>query len=185
MPIPKSASTISEETINSIKEPDFVQKSESMTKEELKTQMSLSTEKFGKTLHLSSKQIECLNLKSGMKEVEFSVTTVYQGTSRCKCYLFKWKHSDKVVISDIDGTITKSDVLGHILPMVSHKNIKINTKHTHMLIFIQLYYYNHRLEKTGRKSESRNCSQRLRRMATRCCICQLVPLGNRGRRANT
>lgn len=53
-----------------------------------------------------------------MNEVEFSVTTAYQGTSRCKCYLFRWKHTDKVVISDIDGTITKSDVLGHILPMV-------------------------------------------------------------------
>lgn len=53
-----------------------------------------------------------------MNEVEFSVTTAYQGTTRCKCYLFRWKYSDKVVISDIDGTITKSDVLGHILPMV-------------------------------------------------------------------
>lgn len=61
---------------------------------------------------------ESLNLKPGMNEVEFSVTTAYQGTSRCKCYLFRWKHTDKVVISDIDGTITKSDVLGHILPMV-------------------------------------------------------------------
>lgn len=53
-----------------------------------------------------------------MNELQFSVTTAYQGTSRCKCYVFRWKHTDKVVISDIDGTITKSDVLGHILPMV-------------------------------------------------------------------
>lgn len=53
-----------------------------------------------------------------MNELGFSVTTAYQGTSRCKCYVFRWKHTDKVVISDIDGTITKSDVLGHILPMV-------------------------------------------------------------------
>lgn len=53
-----------------------------------------------------------------MNEIEFSVTTAYQGTTRCKCYLFHWKHNDKVVISDIDGTITKSDVLGHILPMM-------------------------------------------------------------------
>lgn len=83
-----------------------------------KSMMSLNTEKFKKTLRLSTQQIELLNLKSGMNEVEFSVTTAYQGTSRCKCYLFKWKHNDKVVISDIDGTITKSDVLGHILPMV-------------------------------------------------------------------
>lgn len=61
---------------------------------------------------------ESLNLKPGMNELQFSVTTAYQGTSRCKCYVFRWKHTDKVVISDIDGTITKSDVLGHILPMV-------------------------------------------------------------------
>lgn len=81
-------------------------------------EINLLSEKFKKTLRLSSQQIEMLNLKSGMNEVEFSVTTAYQGTSRCKCYLFKWKHNDKVVISDIDGTITKSDVLGHILPMV-------------------------------------------------------------------
>lgn len=53
-----------------------------------------------------------------MNELQFSVTTAYQGTSRCKCYVFRWRHTDKVVISDIDGTITKSDVLGHILPMV-------------------------------------------------------------------
>uniref|UniRef100_A0A182R0X5 phosphatidate phosphatase n=1 Tax=Anopheles farauti TaxID=69004 RepID=A0A182R0X5_9DIPT len=75
-------------------------------------------EKYRKTLRLSSERIQELNLQDGMNEIEFSVTTAYQGTTRCKCYLFKWKHNDKVVISDIDGTITKSDVLGHILPMV-------------------------------------------------------------------
>jgi phosphatidate phosphatase LPIN len=77
-----------------------------------------SNEKYRKSLRLTSKQIESLNLQDGVNEVSFSVTTAYQGTTRCKCYLFKWKHNDKVVISDIDGTITKSDVLGHILPMV-------------------------------------------------------------------
>ncbi|KAG5671749.1 hypothetical protein PVAND_001929 [Polypedilum vanderplanki] len=106
-----------EDLINSIKENDYAL-SESVNRDTNKSEMSLNTEKFRKTLRLSSQQIECLNLKSGINEVEFSVTTAYQGTSRCKCYLFKWKHSDKVVISDIDGTITKSDVLGHILPMV-------------------------------------------------------------------
>lgn len=74
----------------------------------IKQNMSLIVnEKFRKTLRLSSDQIQKLNLKNGMNEIEFSVTTAYQGTSRCKCYLFKWKHNDKVVISDIDGTITK------------------------------------------------------------------------------
>lgn len=64
-------------------------------------------EKYKKSLRLTSDQIDSLNLKEGMNEVMFSVTTAYQGTSRCKCYLFRWKHNDKVVISDIDGTITK------------------------------------------------------------------------------
>lgn len=59
-----------------------------------------------------------LNLKDGANEVVFSVTTAYQGTTRCKCHIYRWKWDDKIVISDIDGTITKSDVLGHILPIV-------------------------------------------------------------------
>ena len=33
--------------------------------------------------------------------------------------MYLWKWTDKVVISDIDGTITKSDVLGHVLPIIS------------------------------------------------------------------
>ncbi|RZC36849.1 phosphatidate phosphatase LPIN3 [Asbolus verrucosus] len=76
------------------------------------------SEKCKKTLRLSSKQIVSLNLRDGMNEIVFSVTTAYQGTTRCTCHLYKWKWDDKIVISDIDGTITKSDVLGHILPIV-------------------------------------------------------------------
>ncbi|KAK0091098.1 hypothetical protein PV326_003750 [Microctonus aethiopoides] len=77
-----------------------------------------SNEKYRKTLRLTSEQIASLNLKDGPNEVVFSVTTAYQGTSRCKCHIYRWRWDDKIVISDIDGTITKSDVLGHILPIV-------------------------------------------------------------------
>ncbi|KAJ7325636.1 Lipin-3 [Desmophyllum pertusum] len=59
-----------------------------------------------------------LNLKEGANNVEFSVTTKYQGTAMCTATIYLWNYSDKIVISDIDGTITKSDVLGHILPVV-------------------------------------------------------------------
>lgn len=75
-------------------------------------------ETYKKTLRLSSEQIAQLNLKHGPNEVVFSVTTAYQGTTRCKCHIYLWKYHDKVVVSDIDGTITKSDVLGHILPII-------------------------------------------------------------------
>lgn len=46
-----------------------------------------------------------------MNEMVFSVTTAYQGTTRCKCNVFRWRYDDKIVISDIDGTITKYDAL--------------------------------------------------------------------------
>ncbi|XP_060529756.1 phosphatidate phosphatase LPIN3 isoform X2 [Cylas formicarius] len=82
------------------------------------SKISTNSDKYRKVLRLSSKQIASLNLKNGVNEVEFSVTTAYQGTSRCRCNLYRWKWDDKIVISDIDGTITKSDVLGHILPIV-------------------------------------------------------------------
>ncbi|CAB3371054.1 Hypothetical predicted protein [Cloeon dipterum] len=73
---------------------------------------------YRKTLRLSSDQIASLQLKEGANEVVFSVTTAYQGTTRCKCHVYRWRWDDKIVISDIDGTITKSDVLGHILPVL-------------------------------------------------------------------
>uniref|UniRef100_A0A8C0BF35 LNS2/PITP domain-containing protein n=1 Tax=Buteo japonicus TaxID=224669 RepID=A0A8C0BF35_9AVES len=57
-----------------------------------------------------------LKLQDGPNEVAFSVTTQYQGTCRCEATIYLWNWDDKVVISDIDGTITKSDALGHILP---------------------------------------------------------------------
>ncbi len=74
--------------------------------------------RYKKTLRLSSKNISRLGLKPGMNEVQFSVTTAYQGTTRCRCHIYWWRSTDKIVISDIDGTITKSDVLGHVLPII-------------------------------------------------------------------
>ncbi|XP_008947288.1 PREDICTED: phosphatidate phosphatase LPIN3-like [Merops nubicus] len=71
---------------------------------------------YRKSLRLSSNQIGRLNLQDGPNEVVFSVTTQYQGTCRCEATIYLWNWDDKVVISDIDGTITKSDALGHILP---------------------------------------------------------------------
>jgi len=59
-----------------------------------------------------------LNLNRGHNDVQFSVTTAFQGTCRCSCNIFLWQHTDKVIISDIDGTITRSDVLGQILPAI-------------------------------------------------------------------
>jgi len=45
------------------------------------------------------------------------VTTALQGTTRITSYIFLWNYDDKVIVSDIDGTITKSDVWGQVLPI--------------------------------------------------------------------
>uniref|UniRef100_A0AAR2M5D6 phosphatidate phosphatase n=1 Tax=Pygocentrus nattereri TaxID=42514 RepID=A0AAR2M5D6_PYGNA len=71
---------------------------------------------YRKSLRLTSQQIERLNLREGANKIVFSVTTQYQGTCRCEAAIYLWNWDDKVIISDIDGTITKSDALGHILP---------------------------------------------------------------------
>ncbi|KAM4613399.1 phosphatidate phosphatase LPIN2 isoform 2-T2 [Polymixia lowei] len=71
---------------------------------------------YRKSLRLTSEQIERLNLRDGANKVVFSVTTQYQGTCRCEAAIYLWNWDDRVIISDIDGTITKSDALGHILP---------------------------------------------------------------------
>uniref|UniRef100_A0A672Q294 phosphatidate phosphatase n=1 Tax=Sinocyclocheilus grahami TaxID=75366 RepID=A0A672Q294_SINGR len=75
-----------------------------------------STHAYRKSLRLSSSQIASLKLKEGPNDVTFSITTQYQGTCRCEGTIYLWNWDDKVIISDIDGTITKSDVFGQILP---------------------------------------------------------------------
>uniref|UniRef100_A0A3B4WS28 phosphatidate phosphatase n=1 Tax=Seriola lalandi dorsalis TaxID=1841481 RepID=A0A3B4WS28_SERLL len=78
--------------------------------------MSSGSVCYKKTLRLTSEQLASLQLKEGPNDVVFSVTTQYQGTCRCHGTIYLWSWDDKIVISDIDGTITRSDTLGHILP---------------------------------------------------------------------
>ncbi|KAJ8376701.1 hypothetical protein SKAU_G00072810 [Synaphobranchus kaupii] len=82
------------------------------------SQSQTSTHSYKKSLRLSSDQIASLKLKEGPNDVTFSITTQYQGTCRCEGTIYLWNWDDKVIISDIDGTITKSDVFGQILPQL-------------------------------------------------------------------
>lgn len=68
---------------------------------------------YAKTLRLTSDQLLGLNLKSGENIMSFTVNR-----ATCTAALYLWKHDTPVVISDIDGTITKSDALGHVLNMI-------------------------------------------------------------------
>jgi len=68
---------------------------------------------FAKTLRLTSDQLKSLDLRSGENTMSFTVNR-----ATCTAYMYYWKWDVPIVISDIDGTITKSDALGHILNMV-------------------------------------------------------------------
>ncbi|KAI1455771.1 LNS2-domain-containing protein [Annulohypoxylon moriforme] len=68
---------------------------------------------YAKTLRLTSDQLKALNLKPGENSMSFTVNR-----ATCQAYMYLWKHDTPVVISDIDGTITKSDALGHVLNMI-------------------------------------------------------------------
>ncbi|XP_077429416.1 phosphatidate phosphatase LPIN2 isoform X2 [Vanacampus margaritifer] len=98
----------------------------SMSTDTLRTTQCLN-QMYRKSLRLTSEQIENLNLREGANKVIFSVTTQYQGTCRCEVAIYLWNWDDRIIISDIDGTITKSDALGHILPQFgkdwTHKDI--------------------------------------------------------------
>ncbi|KAI9068467.1 LNS2-domain-containing protein [Trametes sanguinea] len=72
--------------------------------------------RFAKTLRLTSNQLKSLNLKSGANSVTFSLSST--GVAACSARLFVWDWTDLVVVSDIDGTITKSDALGHVFTMI-------------------------------------------------------------------
>ncbi|KAK0656581.1 Lipin/Ned1/Smp2-domain-containing protein [Cercophora newfieldiana] len=68
---------------------------------------------YAKTLRLTSDQLKALDLKPGENSMSFTVNR-----ATCTAYMYLWKHETPVVISDIDGTITKSDALGHVLNMI-------------------------------------------------------------------
>lgn len=64
---------------------------------------------YFRTLRPSSDQLKMLNLKKGANKATFVVNDRY-----LQCNIFLWDIDTKIVVTDIDGTITKSDVLGHI-----------------------------------------------------------------------
>ncbi|KAJ1975489.1 lipin Ned1 [Dimargaris xerosporica] len=103
---------------------------------------------FAKTLRLTSDQLQTLGLKYGVNSIRFTVrsslarrdTTTQMpldsgagnnetnpplgsnedrlSSAYCSAKIFFLKSDTQLVISDIDGTITRSDALGHLFTMV-------------------------------------------------------------------
>lgn len=66
-----------------------------------------------KTLTPSSSQLFALNLHLGRNRITYRIGTT---TTELSAYVYLYQWDTKLVISDVDGTITRSDVLGHLLP---------------------------------------------------------------------
>jgi phosphatidate phosphatase LPIN len=57
---------------------------------------------YAKTLRLTSDQLKALNLQPGANPISFSVNK-----ATCPAIMYLWSYKTPIVISDIDGTITK------------------------------------------------------------------------------
>ncbi|KAL6216570.1 hypothetical protein ACLB2K_009793 [Fragaria x ananassa] len=66
----------------------------------------------------TSEQLASLNLNEGRNTVTFTFSTAMLGNQQVDARIYLWKWNTRIVISDVDGTITKSDVLGQFMPLV-------------------------------------------------------------------
>ncbi|KAJ2477320.1 lipin Ned1 [Coemansia sp. RSA 2320] len=71
--------------------------------------------RYAKTLRLTSAQLKSLNLRRGANDIKFLVPS---NKAYCEARIYLYRYDTQIVISDIDGTITKSDALGHLFNMV-------------------------------------------------------------------
>ncbi|KAL3909975.1 MAG: hypothetical protein SGPRY_009228 [Prymnesium sp.] len=82
---------------------------------------------FVKTLRPTSEQLKAMGLRFGTNTIKFSVNSGKRQEAVIQSQIYVFKPTTKLVISDVDGTITKSDVLGHLMPRVgydwSHKGV--------------------------------------------------------------
>jgi phosphatidate phosphatase PAH1 len=69
-----------------------------------------------KSFFPSSNQLKELDLIPGQNEIRFVCKTSPSGVQTLSCYIYLWHYTSKVIITDVDGTITKSDILGQVLP---------------------------------------------------------------------
>lgn len=59
-----------------------------------------------------------MNLNPGKNKIRYKVKSKLQGEQFVEARIFLWSHPLKLVFSDIDGTVTKSDVMGHLMTIL-------------------------------------------------------------------
>ncbi|XP_024970481.1 phosphatidate phosphatase PAH2-like isoform X1 [Cynara cardunculus var. scolymus] len=74
-------------------------------------------------------QLASLNLAEGKNTVTFTFSTSVLGAQKVDARIYLWGWDTRIVISDVDGTITKSDVLGQFMPLVGRDWSHIGVTH--------------------------------------------------------
>ena len=97
---------------------DEKKKQAKIGKEELKKKDYNLFKKKYKSFFPSSHQLKELDLKEGRNDICFVCKTSSSGVQTLKSSIYLWPSTSKIVISDVDGTITRSDVLGQVLPFL-------------------------------------------------------------------
>ncbi|KAL5992775.1 hypothetical protein ACLOJK_013694 [Asimina triloba] len=85
----------------------------------------------------TSEQLASLDLKEGRNAVTFTFSTAMLGRQQVDARIYLWKWNTRIVISDVDGTITKSDVLGQFMPLVGKDWSHLGVAHLFSAIKVQ------------------------------------------------
>ena len=78
------------------------------------------------SLFPTEEQIKKMELNEGINTIAFAIETFLGGIQILKSNIYFWKYDTsknfKFILWDIDGTITKSDILGALLPRLGFNN---------------------------------------------------------------
>ncbi|KAL6145921.1 hypothetical protein ACLB2K_056604 [Fragaria x ananassa] len=110
--------TLEHTSSNSSNEEEFVDSESSLHNSQVEATPESPQKQFVRTNIPTTEQIASLNLKDGQNVITFSFSTRVLGTQQVDAHIYLWKWNARIVISDVDGTITKSDVLGQFMPLV-------------------------------------------------------------------
>ncbi|XP_062002350.1 phosphatidate phosphatase PAH1 [Rosa rugosa] len=118
-PIPfRRVKTLEHTSSNSSNEEEFVDSESSLHNSQVEATPESPQKQLVRTNVPTTEQIASLNLKEGQNVITFSFSTRVLGTQQVDAHIYLWKWNARIVISDVDGTITKSDVLGQFMPLV-------------------------------------------------------------------
>ncbi|KAF3773418.1 Phosphatidate phosphatase [Nymphaea thermarum] len=102
--------------------------------------MNTRSTKKVRTIIPTSQQLASLNLKEGQNIVTFTFSTAMLGKQQVDARIYLWKWNTRIVISDVDGTITKSDVLGQFMPLVGKDWSHLGVAHLYSAIKVSVFH---------------------------------------------